>query len=521
MALRGLWLISHEPGGQSTLLFSRRYPTVEKRARNFNGLSYVPVPEDGPFVKALLFELRLTDGDQQFVERRDGCSRINKSSAYALQVEGGEDLWPVVAFHKSGLIYAALPLVEQAVTPHPPLFSISGVSQALGLLAGLLAFMSAGPKSEAERGAKVGQLPSVLMQACPLGTPLDTNLNSSPWDNIPLAPASHGQKPPAWRTCTYKGKPQVNVCITEKVKSVQYDKRDVVDMWQVYGTATCKGIPTYQSSKGTGFLWEWTFWYTRASPPLDSAILTSSSVDTTDDSSFSGPYKFPLIPPPDLFSLCFYTSQVPVPPILGFYQLKEEETQWKFSLHLKLHESVKNTFEYCEARVPFFNQGPITHLEYKVSHGQLEVSKEKSLLVWIIGQKFPKSLEIFLTGSVAFGPGSQEGQPRDPLCAGTTAYVKLYFKILDFTLTGCYTDQHSIQVFNSGKPKISTAREVLSSNYYIWNSKAPAPVAADNVCQPNVSNLAWLITLPHGPASPFHQRTLSLATLDLKKKKRR
>lgn len=50
------------------------------------------------------------------------------------------------------------------------------------------------------------------------------------------------------------------------------------------------------------------------------------------------------------------SAQVPVPPILGFYQLKEEETQWKFSVHLKLHESVKNTFEYCEARVPFFNQ---------------------------------------------------------------------------------------------------------------------------------------------------------------------
>ncbi|XP_060609644.2 AP-5 complex subunit mu-1 [Anolis sagrei] len=481
MALRGLWLVSHEQGAHGSLLFSRRYPTVERRAKVFNGASYVPMPEDGPFLKALLFELRLADGDQHFVERRDSCSRINKTSVYALQAEGG-DLWPVLAFQKSGLIYVALPLVEQPTTPPPPLFNISGISQAFDLLSGLLAFMSSGLKTEAERATKISQLPNLLMQACPLGTPLDANLNPTLLESGPATPSSHHQKPPAWRTGSYKGRPHVNVCITEKVKSVQYDKRDVADMWQVYGTVTCKcDIEGTAPNVTVGLNLP-----ANGSPlqdilvhpcvtSLDSAVLTSSSVDILDDSAFSGPYKFPLIPPPDLFNLCFYTSQVPVPPILGFYQLKEKESQWKFTIHLKLHESVKNAFEFCEARVPFFNRGPIIHLEYKVSYGQLEVSKEKSLLVWIIGQKFPKSLEVSLTGTIAFGPASQE-QPVDPVCAGGTAYVKLYFRILDFTLTGCYTDQHSIQVFSSGKPKIITAREVLSSDYYIWNSKAPAPV---------------------------------------------
>lgn len=32
-------------------------------------------------------------------------------------------------------------------------------------------------------------------------------------------------------------------------------------------------------------------------------------------------------------------------------------------------------------------RGPIVHLEYKVSYGQLEVSKEKCLLAWIIGER--------------------------------------------------------------------------------------------------------------------------------------
>ncbi len=48
--------------------------------------------------------------------------------------------------------------------------------------------------------------------------------------------------------------------------------------------------------------------------------------------------------------------QVPVPPILGSYQLKEEENQLRVSVTLKLHESVKNSFEYCEAHLPFFNR---------------------------------------------------------------------------------------------------------------------------------------------------------------------
>ncbi|XP_054828907.1 AP-5 complex subunit mu-1 [Eublepharis macularius] len=481
MALRGLWLISHEQDARGNVLFSRRYPTVEKRAKCFNGASYVAVPEDGPFLKALLFELRLTGEEHNFVERQDGCARINKTSVYGLQTEHG-DLWPVVAFQKSGLIYAGIPLIEQSLNPRPALISNSGISQAFALLSGMLAFMNSSPKSEAERNAKVAQLPNLLMQACPLGTLLESNLNGSWLESSPVVPSSHPQKLPAWRTCTYKGKPQVNICVVEKVKSVQYNKRDVADMWQVYGAVSCKcdiegAAPNVSISLNLP---------ANGSPlqdilvhpcvtSLDAAVLTSSSVDAMDDSAFSGPYKFPLTPPPDLFNLCYYTSQVPVPPILGSYQLKEEESQWKITVHLKLHESVKNAFEYCEARIPFFNRGPIAHLEYKITYGQLEVSKEKSLLVWVIGQKFPRSLEISLTGTVAFGPVTQQ-HPVDPVCTGSTAYVKLYFRILDFTLTGCYTDQRSIRVLAAGKPKISAAREVLSSDYYIWNSKAPAPV---------------------------------------------
>ncbi|NXO71014.1 AP5M1 protein, partial [Phainopepla nitens] len=458
----------------------RRYPTVELRAEALNGSTHVPVPSDSAFLQALLLQLRLLR-QHAFVEQRDSCTRIGRSCVYSVCTAAGE-LWPVLAFRKSGLVYACVPLVEGALEPRPPLLTVCGLSQGLALLLGVMEYVSPGRKNEAELNARVGRLRNLLVQACPLGTPLNTDVRSlsGSLEDIQEMPADKDQ--PAWRSSSYRGKPQVNVCITEKVKCVQHDQRDVVDTWQVYGAVNCKcdiegSAPNVTLSLSLP---------TNA-PPLqdivvhhcvtsvDPAMLLSTSAEPLHDSVYSGPYKFPFIPPSDSFNLCYYTSQVPVPPILGCYQLVEEGSQIKIMVNLKLHESIKNSFEYCEARIPFFNRGPIAQLEYKVSYGQLDLSREKSLLVWVIGQKFPKSLEVSLTGTVSFGTAGKE-HPTDYVCTGNTAYVKLYFRIPDFTLTGCYVDQHSVQIFVPGKPKITASRELISSDYYIWNSKAPVPM---------------------------------------------
>ena len=218
--------------------YRRRYPTVEKRARVFNGASYVPVPEDGPFLKSLLFELRLLGEDKDFVERRDSCSHINKTSVYGLKV-GGEELWPVVAFLKNGIVYACAPLVEQTLSPRPPLISISAVSQGFEFLFGIQDFLYSSQKNDTELNTKLSQLPDLLLQACPFGTLLDANLQNS-LDSINFASVSLPQKQPAWKAGTYKGKPQVSISITEKVNSMQYDKQDIADTWQVIGAVTCK-----------------------------------------------------------------------------------------------------------------------------------------------------------------------------------------------------------------------------------------------------------------------------------------
>ncbi|XP_029114352.1 AP-5 complex subunit mu-1 isoform X2 [Scleropages formosus] len=493
MSVRALWVFSHERGdgggggggggAGGTVCFSRRFPTVERRAKALAGALYVAVPEDGAVLQPLLTELGLSDGDKAFVLSRDDCARPQRSPALELRVQGRDRgvLWPVLALVQGGLILACLVLVEAPPEPRPPLPSLASVSQGLSLLAGLQAFLcGTGAKPDGEAlASKLALLPSVLLQICPLGTPLD-----APQAGSVAAPGPSGsQKQPAWKPGPHRGRAVASVSLSETVRSMQYGKPSRQDLWDVFGTVNCK-------CEVEGVLPN--VMVTLTLPPngsplqdilvhpcvtsLDSSLLMASSVDDGDGSSFSGPYKFPFSPPLEPFRLCSYTSQVPVPPILGSYQLKEEENQLRVTATLKLHESVRNSFEYCEAHLPFFNRGHVNNVDVKVSCGQLEVSREKSLLVWVLGQKFPKSREVTLNGTVNFSELSSG--PRDPLCTGLTAYIKLYFRVPDLTLSGCCVDQHSVQVYSSAKPRITTSRELVSSEYYIWNSAGEAPISS-------------------------------------------
>ncbi|KAA8582239.1 AP-5 complex subunit mu-1 [Etheostoma spectabile] len=486
MSVRALWIISHEKGENVSILFTRRFATVEHRAKILAGSSYRAVPEDNTVLQLLLTELGLSDSNKSYVALRDDCLHRQRLPALELWVDGpGKGfLWPVLAISHGPLTLACLPLVDVPVEPRPPLASLLSVSQGLTLLAGLQTFLlgSGGKPDREGLASRLAMLPSVLLQVCPLGTPLDVPLLGPPATPTVPAPAGN-QKQPAWKTGLHRGRAVVNIALTETVRSMQYGNRSRQDLWDVYGTVTCK-------CEVEGVLPNVTV--TLTLPPngsplqdilvhpcvtsLDSSILTASSVDNSDGSAFSGPYKFPFSPPLEPFRLCSYTSQVPVPPILGSYQVREEENQLRVSVTLKLHESVKNSFEYCEAHLPFFNRDQMGVVDVKVSAGQLEVSKEKNLLVWGLGQKFPKCREVTMEGKISFS-GPIPG-PTDPLCRELTAYIKLYFKVPDMTLSGCCVDQHSVQVYSSAKPRIVTSRELQSKEYFIWNSTGTAPVAS-------------------------------------------
>lgn len=82
-------------------------------------------------------------------------------------------------------------------------------------------------------------LPSVLLQVCPLGTPLDVPLLGAAATSTAPTPAGN-QKQPAWKTGLHRGRAVVNVALIETVRSMQYGNRSRQDLWDVYGTVICK-----------------------------------------------------------------------------------------------------------------------------------------------------------------------------------------------------------------------------------------------------------------------------------------
>lgn len=221
----------------------RRFSTVEHRAKSLAGSSYVAVPEDNTVLQLLLTQLGLSDLDKSYVALRDDCLHRQRSPALELHVDGpGKGiLWPVLAISQGPLILACLPLVDVPPDPRPPLANLLCVSQGLTLLTGLHTFLlGSGSKPDSEGlPSRLAMLPSALLQVCPLGTPLDVPLlgvSATPTLHTP----SGNQKQPAWKTGLHRGRAVVNVALIETVRSMQYGNRSRQDLWDVYGTVTCK-----------------------------------------------------------------------------------------------------------------------------------------------------------------------------------------------------------------------------------------------------------------------------------------
>lgn len=214
---------------------------MEHRAKSLAGSSHVAVPEESTVLQLLLTELGLSDSDKSYVAVRDDCLNRQRSPALELRVDGpGKGiLWPVLAISQGPLILACLPLVDAPAEPRPPLANLLSVSQGLTLLAGLQTFLlGSGGKPDSEGlASRLAMLPSVLLQVCPLGTPLDVPLLGAPATPTLPTPAVN-QKQPAWKTGLHRGRAVVNVALVETVRSMQYGSQSRQDLWDVFGTVT-------------------------------------------------------------------------------------------------------------------------------------------------------------------------------------------------------------------------------------------------------------------------------------------
>lgn len=191
-------------------------------------------------------------------------------------------------------------------------------------------------------------------------------------------------------------------------------------------------------------------------------------------------------PPTESFPLCHYSAKTPHGlPVQGIYQMQGDANSVQISVQLRLSNKVKNSFDYCEVHLPFFHRGPVVRLDSAgPSAGNILLSPDKRRLVWDVGQKFPsKSLEVSLSATIFFGEkrqhqatadGQQPTLVEDPFCTGINSYAQVYFKIQDFTLSGCAIDPRSLVVYPGGKFKLNISYEFLSADYKIWNTNGDA-----------------------------------------------
>ncbi|XP_050405806.1 AP-5 complex subunit mu-1 [Patella vulgata] len=357
------------------------------------------------------------------------------------------------------------------------IFDSPSISLAFCFLRSLTDFIRV--TSSQELNIRLNELPAFINEAAPFGSPRDTDCDSilaKLSDKSSSIPKS--QKQPAWKPVLHTGKSSIYLSVSECIQAVQCEHEDVKDVWEVYGTITCKAelegatpdVTLNISHLNEGIV-----------APLDHLVIhpcvqsADSHIIPKDNKIVRPtPRRVRFIPPSDSFTLCHYTvCSIQELPIFGVYHMKCDQKSAKISVTLQLSDQVKNSFEYAELQLPFFNRGIISIVDSNPSQGSLLVSPDRRILVWNIGQKFPsKSLDASLTANIQFTDTGTNANLSEAecFCTAQNAYCQLYFKINDFTYSGCYIDTKSLQVSPNTKFKLTINREFLSKTYKIWNS---------------------------------------------------
>lgn len=332
-----------------------------------------------------------------------------------------------------------------------------------------------------------------LSQCMPFGRPIETSPNnihlllSKP---LPEKMDVFDRKKPAWRSHEHnvpQDKQRISIIIRENIESVQYDKPKVPDKWSCYGSIICSadvfGSPdiNVQLSNLTNINH---FAAHRCCSQYPQTLHPSNAFTLT------------FIPPPGAFVLCKYTvcdelvysrnddqSSIYLP-LRGFYQMRQytenDREVIEILVQLKLHKNASNNFEYCNVYIPFPNREIITDFKLtKNTLGQVTKSNSNRALIWKLGNKFKsKDLEATLNANIFFRkpndqPDTTVERKKDPFLVGSNAYVKLSYKMLDYSISGIEIDSKSVSISpNSHLSQVLIRHETISNNCMIWNSNA-------------------------------------------------
>lgn len=463
MSIRALCIISIPHKDAATTVYYRRFPTCEKRAQSLPG--YVPLPAH----KALAAALASCLDDNELRGWRERVDQPLQLPALELSTAEGA-LWPFVFIKEQGLYFGCLPLLSSSSgEERPDLLSLPEVTTALLIVQAAIQALGNNIASlTATSGAE--PLEEFLSVACPFGLVQFTQ--PSVVQSILKEPLSEepAHKVPAWRPTAYRGKPVLRLQLKETVHSTQCDRPDVGGSsvaqvsghLRVHAELECREL-----------------WLSLTLPPdTPLAPMLAAHVELAPSTS-SSMWRVHLNPPPTHPVEAVRYVLPPVgAPIMGLYSMRGDK-RVDFLLQLKLQAGVPNAFQSLEVRVPFFNRGCIKKSSLTPSCGSVSVARDRSSLIWAVGQKFPSSSqEVSLTGTVHF---NEQASPNvSKLCVGLTSYVQVNFRMSQQMLSGCSLDPKSIQVSPQTKYKLSIDHEVESLEYRIWNKFGDVPFATSN-----------------------------------------
>ncbi|KAH9509247.1 AP-5 complex subunit mu-1 [Bulinus truncatus] len=481
--IRYIWIIKVQPGlNKSTVIYTRKFPTVEKKASLLSGNN--PVPDISHLHPLLVQEISQTHNVSQFISSRDRCDLAIQKPVYQIKTENGV-IWPVVALEKANILFCCLPLVEKSTADpqditRTPIINIPSISLGFALMDVLSEFLKV-PSQELPN--KVQDLTAFINEAAPFGILRDVSVDNiiSKLSNKPIN-LSKTQKLPAWRSSSFKGRPTLQLIVSEHVSASQCAQETWHDSSAVFGDITCRAefeggttdITVSLCHQGDGM-----------NTPLD-LLIVHPCVQKADWQDLDSPHdvrmaprRIRFSPPMESFTLCHYTvKRLLELPVFGVYHMKPEETKASINVQLKLNDRIKNSFEFCELRIPFYTRAQIQNFDGTPTQGSVSLSSNKKELVWNIGQRFTsKDQQAILAATVTFS-GAEQGLPaptvEDAFCRGNNSYAQLSFRIADFTHSGCNIDMKSIQVLPATKFKLTLTREYSTVDYKIWNSVGEA-----------------------------------------------
>eukprot|EP01094_Clydonella_sp_ATCC50884_P023190 TRINITY_DN5499_c0_g1_i2.p1 TRINITY_DN5499_c0_g1~~TRINITY_DN5499_c0_g1_i2.p1 ORF type:complete len:485 (+),score=88.50 TRINITY_DN5499_c0_g1_i2:307-1761(+) len=463
-SIRALWIIRDD---LSEVLLSRRFPTVERRAQLLHSQhgggreAYATIPNEVDFLAAFDPDPRNTArGFPNALRMRCGQARGRGTSQRDREAAS---LWPLVFIQRQDIYCAALPLLD-----HPPpsnvedwdsIINIPCITNTVSLLEDIAVFaLRYSPTYSTLQLADVSMLLSVAM---PLGSPVDTDISrlgaivTSGFGSAPLA-----YRRPAWKPYFYRGQQLIKFTLREKIRGSQYDREDVENVASVSGAidveAALEGMPdvtislSHRKDKGKHL-------------PLKT-LAVHPCCTTQGDLLVSR--KMAFSPPLEPFQLCHYSCRCSGAnlPVRGFYQLKSiSSTEVRLLLQLKLMAHVSNDFEHFDVLLPFPTRGRILSAERAPTAGSVSVTKDGKGLLWKVGAKFAShNLEVALPATVRFEdappPPPSPDDSVDTFCRDDTAYVKLYFRMREYTVSGLNVDSTQISIYPKTKAQVAIER---------------------------------------------------------------